>query len=126
MTYPILESADRTGVPDSTSDLPAEEPADDSLEPERPVETLTFVQPASQANSRSTWQVLSQQDFRRYFFGSLISNLGTWLQSTAQVLIAYQVTHSVFMVGLIASAQFAGMVVVSPWAPVLADRFSPR
>ena len=29
------------------------------------------------------------------------------------------------MVGLIASAQFAGMV-VSPWAPVLADRFSPR
>jgi MFS family permease len=61
-----------------------------------------------------------------YFVGSLISNLGTWLQSTAQVLIAYQVTHSVFTVGVIASAQFAGMIAVSPWAAVLADKFSPR
>ena len=75
---------------------------------------------------RSSWQLLRQRDFRIYFFGSLASNLGTWLQSTAQVLIAYQVTHSVFTVGLIASAQFAGMVLVSPWAPVLADRFSTR
>ncbi len=74
----------------------------------------------------SSWQLLGQRDFRIYFCGSLISNLGTWLQSTAQVLIAYRVTHSVFAVGLIASAQFAGMVVVSPWAPVLADRLSPR
>ena len=83
------------------------------------------MQPDREVSARSSWQVLRQPDFRRYFFGSLISNLGTWLQSTAQVLMAYQVTHSVFMVGLIASAQFAGMV-ASPWAPVLADRFSPR
>jgi predicted MFS family arabinose efflux permease len=82
--------------------------------------------PVCRNNWRSSWQLLSQHDFRLYFCGSLISNLGTWLQSTAQVLIAYQVTHSVFTVGLIASAQFAGMVIVSPWAPVLADRFSPR
>src|SRR5262249_36815278 len=81
--------------------------------------------PETGGHSRSSWQVLSQRDFRSYFLGSLISNLGTWLQGTAQVLIAYQVTRSVFMVGLIASAQFAGMV-ASPWAPVLADRFSPR
>lgn len=83
------------------------------------------VGPGRPVNSRSSWQVLGQRDFRLYFLGSLISNLGTWLQSTAQVLIAYQVTHSVFTVGLIASAQFAWMV-VSPWASVLADRFSPR
>jgi MFS family permease len=121
-----LETADRTEVPDSTSNPPAEEPAGDSSEPERPVEVTGSVQPARRVKSRSSWQVLGEHDFRLYFFGSLISNLGTWLQSTAQVLIAYQVTRSVFMVGLIASAQFAGMIVVSPWAPVLADRFSPR
>src|SRR5207248_1756037 len=83
------------------------------------------VQPVRRVDPRSSWQVLGQRDFRRYFFGSLISNLGTWLQSTAQVLIAYQVTRSILMVGLIASAQFAGMV-VSPWAPVLAARVSSR
>ena len=98
---------------DSVDDTSSDEATDDSQEPARA------------ASSRSSWCVLSQRDFRRYFFGSLISNLGTWLQSTAQVLIAYQVTRSVFMVGLIASAQFAGMV-VSPWAPVLAAKVSSR
>ena len=75
---------------------------------------------------RTSWRLLGQHDFRLYFFGSLISNLGTWLQSTAQVLISWQVTHSVFMVGLITCAQFAGMIAVSPWAAVVADRLSPR
>ena len=126
MTAATWESADRAEVPESTSNLPAEEPASGSPEPERPAAATGSVQPAAEATSRSSWQILGQRDFRLYFFGSLISNLGTWLQSTAQVLIAYQVTHSVFTVGLIASAQFAGMIVVSPWAPVLADRFSPR
>jgi MFS family permease len=123
MTSSTLES---TEVWDSTSNPPVEESAGDSSEPERPAEVTGSVQPARRVKSRSSWQVLGERDFRLYFFGSLISNLGTWLQSTAQVLIAYQVTRSVFMVGLIASAQFAGMIVVSPWAPVLADRFSPR
>src|SRR6516225_8939938 len=118
-----LKSADRAEVPDSTSDLSgSEEPAEGSSEPERLSKATRFVRHVRRAVSRSAWQVLGQRDFRRYFLGSLISNLGTWLQSTAQVLIAYQVTRSVFMVGLIASAQFAGMIVVSPWAPVLADR----
>ena len=67
-----------------------------------------------------------EHQFRLYFLGSLICNLGTWLQSTAQIVIAYQFTHSVFTVGLIASAQFAGMIFVSPWAAVLASRYSPR
>ena len=122
-----LKSADRAEVPDSTSDLSgSEEPAEGSSEPERLSKATRFVRHVRRAVSRSAWQVLGQRDFRRYFLGSLISNLGTWLQSTAQVLIAYQVTRSVFMVGVIASAQFAGMIVVSPWAPILADRFSPR
>ncbi len=125
MTPTALEDSDRTEVADSTRNLPAEEPSGGSPEPEEPAEVPGSVHPARRVNSRSSWQILSQRDFRFYFFGSLISNLGTWLQSTAQVLIAYQVTRSVFMVGVIASAQFAGMV-VSPWAPVLAGRFSPR
>jgi len=71
---------------------------------------------------RIAWLLLRNRNFRLYFIGALVSNFGTWLQSTAQVLLAYQLTHSVFVVGLITSAQFAGMVVVSPWAAILADR----
>jgi MFS family permease len=81
---------------------------------------------ASRKTRHSAWLLLRQRDFRLYFIGSLVSNFGTWLQSTAQILIAYEVTHSVFIVGLIAAAQFAGMTLVSPWAAVVADRVGPK
>ena len=74
----------------------------------------------------SSWQLLGQRDFRLYFAGSLGSNLGTWLQNTVQVVLAYQFTHSAFYVGLVVSAQFAGTLVLSPWAAVLADRIGVR
>ncbi len=82
--------------------------------------------PSGQSLRRSAWTLLCQRDFRLYFFGATGSNLGTWLQSTVQILIAYQITHSVFIVGLITSAQFAGTLLVSPWAAVLADRIGTR
>ncbi len=82
--------------------------------------------PVTQSTKRSAWFLLRQHDFRLYFTGSLISNLGTWLQSTAQILLAYKISHSVFTVGLIAFAQFAGVVMLSPYAAVLADRFGAK
>jgi MFS family permease len=121
----IMQRAYRAGILTFASNPQTGETEDHSSESARLMGAVRPIQPDHRTKSRSSWQVLSQRDFRRYFLGSLISNLGTWLQSTAQVLIAYQVTRSVFMVGLIASAQFAGMV-VSPWAPVLAARFSSR
>src|SRR5690348_15077452 len=98
----IMGSADRTEAPDSASEPLAEEPEGAPPAPDRPGEAERVVQSVHRAKPRSSWHVLSQGGFRRYFLGSLISNLGTWLQSTAQVLIAYQVTSSVFTVGLIA------------------------
>jgi len=121
MTTLVVVGADHTEVPRSADGPSADEHSIGSTD----TEGLAEVAESGQPRRRSSWKVLGQRDFRHYFLGSLISNLGTWMQSTAQVLIAYRVTHSVFMVGLITSAQFAGMV-VSPWAPVLAARFSPR
>lgn len=74
----------------------------------------------------ASWHVLKQSQFRVYFVGSLASNLGTWLQNTAQMLLVYQLTHSAFAVGLITCAQFSGFLVVGPWAGILADRFNSR
>jgi MFS family permease len=73
------------------------------------------------------WQVLRGNDWLRpYFCGSVISDLGTWLQTAAQVLLAYQIAHSVLMVGLVTCAQFTSPLVLSPFAGVLADRFGGR
>src|SRR5258708_15209172 len=83
--------------------------------------------PFRRARGKSaSWHVLKQRRFLIYFAGSLVSNLGTWLQNTAQMLLAYQLTHSAFAVGLITCAQFSGFLVVGPWAGALADRLGSR
>jgi MFS family permease len=75
---------------------------------------------------RSSWHVLRHRDFRLYFAGSLTSNLGTWLQNTAQVLLVYKLTHSVFAVGTVTCVQFSGSLLLGPYAAVLADRVGSR
>jgi len=69
---------------------------------------------------------LEHRNFRLFFFGSLASNLGTWMQNTAQVLLIYRLTHSVFAVGIITCAQFSGFLLLGPWAAVVARRVGGR
>jgi MFS family permease len=64
--------------------------------------------------------------FRWYFFGSVTSDFGTWLQNSAQVLLAYQLAHSVLTVGLVTFAQFTSPLLLGPWAGVLTDKFGGR
>ena len=70
----------------------------------------------------SNWQALRHPKFRLYFTGSVTSNFGTWLQNTAQVVLAYQLTHSVLAVGLVTCAQFTSPLLLGPWAAVLTHR----
>jgi MFS family permease len=73
-----------------------------------------------------SWHVLAQRRYALYFTGSFVSNLGTWLQNTAQLLLAYQLTHSAFAVGVVTCLQFSGFLVLGPWAPTLADRIGAK
>jgi predicted MFS family arabinose efflux permease len=75
---------------------------------------------------RASWHVLHQRAFQIYFAGSLISNLGTWLQNTAQMLLAYRLTHSAFAVGLVSCAQFSGFLVLAPWGARISGRVGGR
>ncbi len=70
----------------------------------------------------SNWQALALPRFRWYFAGSVVSNFGTWLQNTAQVVLAYQLTRSVFWVGVVTCAQFTSPLLIGPWAGVLTNR----
>lgn len=75
----------------------------------------------------SPWEVLRDRGaFRWYFAGSVVSDFGTWLQNTAQVLLAYQLAHSVLLVGLVTFAQFTSPLLLGPFAGVLTDRFGGR
>jgi MFS family permease len=73
------------------------------------------------------WHVLrGNRGFRWYFAGSVTSDFGTWVQNSAQVLLAYQLAHSVLTVGLVTVAQFTSPLLLGPWAGVAADRFGGR
>jgi MFS family permease len=81
--------------------------------------------PAS-PRARSSLRVLAQRNFAPYFVGNFLSNAGTWFQSIAQSLLVYRLTGSSFMVGVVNFAQFAGVVVLSPWSGPAADRFDRK
>lgn len=72
------------------------------------------------------WRVLARSQFLRFFLGSVISNWGTWLQNTAQILLAYRFTHSVLTVGLVTCAQFSTPLLFGPWASIIPDRIGAR
>jgi MFS family permease len=73
-----------------------------------------------------SWRALANRNFRYYFVGSVTSDFGTWLQNTAQVLLAYQLSHSVLVVGLVTCAQFSSPLLLGPWAGVMTDKFGGR
>lgn len=96
-------------------------PAPSGPSPQRPSPS-----PRKKQARSSPWALLGRPPFRTYFAGSTASNLGTWLQCTCQVVLAYQITHSVFAVGLVVSAQFAAIPVVSPLAAVVASHWGTK
>jgi predicted MFS family arabinose efflux permease len=88
--------------------------------------TWSGTPPILRDERKFSWHALKHRRFLFYFVGSLVSNLGTWLQNTAQMLLAYELTHSPFAVGMITCAQFSGFLLLGPWAGGLADRLGNR
>lgn len=80
----------------------------------------------SEEQPTTSWRALHNRSFRYYFVGSVTSDFGTWLQNTAQVLLAYRLSHSVLVVGLVTCAQFSSPLVLGPWAGVMTDKFGGR
>lgn len=67
-------------------------------------------------------------NYRTWALGALVSNVGTWMQRTAQDwLVLTQLTHNNgASVGVVIALQFAPQVLLLPWAGSAADRFDGR
>jgi MFS family permease len=46
------------------------------------------------------FRALSHRNFRLFWIGAFLSNVGTWMQAVAQALLMYNLTHSAFLLGL--------------------------
>jgi MFS family permease len=79
----------------------------------------------SAAGSR-TFRALGERNARFYFGGLLLSNVGTWLQATAQVLLVRRLGGGGLELGLVLACQYLPMLVLGLWAGALADRHDRR
>src|SRR5579859_5687151 len=78
------------------------------------------------AASGATFRSMRVRNFRLFFFGQLISQVGNWLTMIAQTLLVLHLTNNGFAVGLLAACQFAPVLFLGPWAGLVADRSDKR
>ena len=69
---------------------------------------------------------LRHQNFRRYYVGQTVSQLGSWMQSTPVMWLAYRLTESTAATGMIGFLAMAPYIFITPLAGALSDRVSRR
>ena len=74
----------------------------------------------------STFASMRIRNFRLFFTGQLISQVGNWLTLIAQTLLVLKLTNSGFALGLLAACQFGPVLFVGAWAGLVADRSDKR
>lgn len=73
-----------------------------------------------------TFVALRHRNFRLFWFGQLISLIGTWMQSIGQAWLVLELTHSAWLLGVVGALQFLPVMFLSLFGGVLADRFPKR
>src|SRR5438046_5287003 len=73
-----------------------------------------------------TFVALCHRNFRLFWFGQLISLIGTWMQSIGQAWLVLQLTHSAWLLGVVGALQFLPVMLLSLFGGVLADRLPKR
>src|ERR1043166_7024928 len=75
---------------------------------------------------RHTFRALRHRNYRLFFWGQLVSLVGTWMQQTAMSWFVYQITNSKLLLGVVAAMGSAPMMLSSIWGGSLADRHPKR
>ena len=108
-------------------------PTTDKEEAEAPV-----VDGAGEATSRQTWRslhslrqlrildALRHREFRLIWYGQIFSSMATWMDQVARGWLIYELTDSVFQLGLVRGIQAIPILLLSPLAGSTADRYSRK
>lgn len=74
----------------------------------------------------ATFRSLEIRNFRLFFTGQAISQVGSWMRMVAMTLLVLKLTDSGIAVGVLTAAQFLPVLIIGPWAGLLADRSDKR
>ena len=83
---------------------------------------------AMKASSTGVLRSLAYFNFRLWFLGALVSNIGTWMQRLAQswLVLTELSNHNAAAVGIVSALQFGPQVLLIPWTGAVADGFDRR
>lgn len=74
-----------------------------------------------------TFRALRNPNYRLYLAGSVVSNVGTWMQRVAQDWLVLHIPgNSGTELGITTGLQFLPILLLTPYAGVVADRFPKR
>jgi MFS family permease len=76
--------------------------------------------------TNDTFRSLGIRNFRLFFTGQLISQIGNWLTLIAQTLLVLKLTNNGIALGLLAAAQFGPVLIFGAFAGLVADRSDKR
>src|ERR1700681_5058986 len=82
--------------------------------------------PVGAISWRHTFRALRHRNYRLFFWGQLVSLIGTWMQQTAMSWFVYQITNSRLLLGVVAAVGSAPMMLFSIWGGSLAHLYPKR
>ncbi len=75
---------------------------------------------------KSLFRSLRHRNFRLFFFGQLVSLIGTWMQNVGQAWLVLDLTRSSFKLGVVSALQFLPMLFLSFFTGPFIDYFPKR
>jgi MFS family permease len=71
-------------------------------------------------------RALGERDYRVYYAGNLVAQIGTWMQTVSQSWLVLELTGSALRLGVVSMLQFGPILLLSVFTGVLADRVTKR
>ena len=99
-------------------------PKNDPLS-QRPT-VLTAARVSSNLHLPPTFRALRHKNYRLFFFGQMVSLVGTWMQTIAQQWLVYRLTGSAAMLGMTSLVAVLPLFPLALWGGSLADRYPKR
>jgi MFS family permease len=76
--------------------------------------------------TETIFRSMHSRNYRFFFYGQMVSLIGTWMQTVALGWLVYTITKSPAEIGLITAVQFVPVLLGSIHAGLIADRFDKR
>jgi MFS family permease len=108
------------------SSPPQEQPVSEDVSGQRQATAPTIAPTPARTGLLRTVAALRHRNYRLYWFGQLVSLMGTSMQTIGQAWLVLMLTHNAFQLGLVGALQFLPVLLFSVFGGVFADRWPKR